>query len=101
MSQIVIIGQLDVHPEDAAAAAELMRVMMNASMQEPGCHHYSYSRDLAAAGRFQLSELWEGEEALGAHFKAEHLATYRAAMRDLRVLKRTVTRYDVTNVKHL
>jgi quinol monooxygenase YgiN len=101
MSQIVIIGQLDIHPEDAAAAAELMRVMMNASMKEQGCHHYSYSRDLATAVRFQLSELWEDEEALGAHFKAEHMAVYRAGMSKVRVLKRSVRRYEVGNSKDL
>jgi quinol monooxygenase YgiN len=95
MSQIVIIGQFDIHPEDASAA-ELMRVMMNETMKEHGCRHYSYSRDLSTANRFQLSELWENEEALAGHFRANHMATYRAGMAKLRVQKRTVRRYDAS-----
>lgn len=101
MSLIVIVGQFDIHPEDASAAAELMRVMMNETIKEQGCHHYAYSRDLSMPNRFQLSELWEDDAALTAHFRADHMATYRAGMSKLRVQKRTVKRYDVTNVKEL
>jgi len=101
MSLIVIIGQFDIHPEDVPAAAELMRVMMNETINEPGCHHYAYSSDLSAAHRFQLSELWEDDDALASHFRAGHMATYRAGMAKLRVQQRTVRRYDVTNAKDL
>jgi quinol monooxygenase YgiN len=101
MSLIVIVGQFDLHAEDAAAAAELMRVMMEATIKEPGCHHYTYSRDLSVAARFQLSELWEDDEALAAHFRAGHMATYRAGMAKLRVVKRTVRRYEVASVQDL
>ena len=101
MSLIVIVGQFDLHPEDAPASAELMRVMMEETIKEQGCRHYAYSRDLSVPNRFQLSELWEDDTALAAHFRAEHMATYRAGMGKLRVLKRTVTRYDVTNSEDL
>jgi quinol monooxygenase YgiN len=101
MSQIVILGQFDIHPEDATAAAGLMLAMMNATIQEQGCHHYAYSRDLSSPNRFQLSELWEDEAALALHFKAEHMATYRAGMSKLRVKARTVNRYEVTNSQSL
>jgi len=98
---IAIIGQVDVHPEDAASVAELMGVLMNQSMLEPGCHHYAYARDLTTPNRFQLSELWENEEALAAHFETAHLAAYRAAVRKLRVLARRVQRFDVSGARDL
>jgi len=101
MSLIVIIGQFDIHPEDVSAAAELMRVMANETVKEQGCHHYAYSRDLSTPDRFQLSELWEDDAALAAHFRSDHMAAYRAAIRELRVRTRTVKRYDVTNVTDL
>jgi quinol monooxygenase YgiN len=101
MSMIVVIGQFDIDPEDAEAAAELMRVMMNETIKEQGCHHYAYSRDLSTPNRFQLSELWEGDDALAAHFRADHMAKYRAGMSTLRVQRRTVKRYDVTKAKDL
>ena len=101
MSLIVIVGQFDIHPQDASAAAELMTVMMNETIKEQGCRHYAYSRDLSTPNRFQLSELWEDEDALAAHFRVDHMATYRAGMSKLRVQRRTVKRYDVTNAKDL
>ena len=101
MSRIVIMGQFDLHPEDVVAAAELMRVMMNETVQEQGCHHYAYSHDLSTPNRFQLSELWEDEATLAAHFRTDHMATYRAGMSKLRVQRRTVTRYGVTNAQEL
>jgi len=101
MSQIVIVGQFDIHPEDASAAAELMTVMMNETIKEHGCLHYAYARDLSTPNRFQLSELWQDEQALAAHFRADHMATYRAGIGKLRVQRRTVKRYDVTNAKDL
>lgn len=97
----MIMGQFDLHPEDAGAAAELMREMANATVKEPGCQHYSYARDVSTADRFQLRELWENEAALAAHFGTEHMATYRAGMRKLRVLTRTVRRYEVGSVQDL
>ena len=101
MSMIVVVGQFDIHPEDTQEAAELMRVMMNATIKEQGCQHYAYSRDLSTPNRFQLSELWEDDDALAAHFRADHMATYRAGISKLRVHTRTVKRYDVTNAKDL
>lgn len=101
MDLIVIIGQFEIHPDDAAAAAELMLVMMTKTREEQGCCHYAYSRDLSNSNRFELSELWEDENALAAHFRIDHMAEYRAGMSRLRVLSRTVKRYQVTNVTEL
>lgn len=98
---ITIIGEVDIHPQDAETAAELMRVMMTESMREKGCQHYTYARDLAVRDRFQLSEIWESEEALGAHFQSAHMATYRAGIGKLRVLTRKVQRFEVTWVSDL
>ena len=101
MTQIVIVGTFDIHPEDASAAAELMLVMMTETVKEQGCQHYAYSRDLSMPNRFQLSELWESDDALAAHFKTGHMATYRAGMSKLRVQLRTVQRFEVTNIQEL
>ena len=101
MNLIVIVGQFDLHPEDASAAAELMRVMMEETIKEPGCQHYAYSRDLSTPDSFQVSELWENEAALEAHFRADHMAVYRVGMSKLRVQRRTVKRYDATSMREL
>lgn len=101
MSQIVILGHFEIHPEDAAAAAELMAAMTEATVKEKGCLHYAYARHVSQSNRFELSELWESADALEAHFGTQHMADYRAGMKNLRVEKRAVTRYQVTNPSDL
>jgi quinol monooxygenase YgiN len=101
MSLIAIIGQFDVHAEDAAAAGDLMRTMMLETHKEKGCLHYAFSTDLATANRFQLSELWESEAALKAHFASAHMAAFRAGLAQLRIQQRTVRRYRATEAGDL
>ena len=74
-----------------------MRSMMDETQKESGCRHYAFSADLSAPSRFQLSELWENEEALDAHFRSPHMATFRAGLAQLRIQQRTVKRYDASN----
>jgi len=69
MPQIAIIGQFDLHPEDADAAAELMRVMMTETQKENGCHHYCLFTRSGYGARFQLSERWEDEAAWRRTFR--------------------------------
>lgn len=97
MSLIAIIGQFDAHPEDAGAVGELMRTMMIETQKEQGCLHYAFSTDLATPNRFQLGELWESDEALAAHFRSAHMASFRAGLAQLRIQQRSVTRYDASN----
>jgi quinol monooxygenase YgiN len=56
------------------------QVMMNETIKERGCHHYAYSQDLSTPDRFQLSELWESDDALAAHFRSDDMATYRTGI---------------------
>ncbi len=97
MSLITIIGQFDVHPEDASGVGSLMRTMMEETQKEPGCLHYAFATDLSTPNRFQLSELWENNEALDAHFRSQHMATFRGGLASLRIHHRTVRRYDASN----
>ncbi len=97
MTLVAVLGQIDLHPDDVIAAEELMRTMAIETSKEKGCIHYAYSRDLATANRFQLSELWESQEFLLAHLQEAHTLAYRAGIGKLRVLKRSVKRYDATN----
>jgi quinol monooxygenase YgiN len=101
MSLIAIIGQFDIHPEDAGTAEKLMRTMMIETQREAGCLHYAFSTDLATPNRFQLSELWESEAALEAHFQSPHMAKFRSGLAQIRVKQRTVKRYRATEAADL
>jgi quinol monooxygenase YgiN len=101
MNFVVVLGQIDLHPEDAAAAEELMRVMSLETRKEAGCIQYAYARDVATPHRFQLSELWQSEDDLAAHLRAAHTLTYRAGISKLRVLSRSVKKYAASNERAL
>jgi quinol monooxygenase YgiN len=98
---IVILGQIDVHPEDVKTAADLMRTMAAASSNEPGCLLYAYAADVSMPNRFQLSEWWQDDAALSSHFRTEHMAVYRSSLGKLRVQNRTVKRFEVASVTDL
>jgi quinol monooxygenase YgiN len=49
----------------------LMRRTMAASCLEKGCVLYRFTADLERSDRFILTELWENEEDLKAHFIGE------------------------------
>ena len=78
-----------------------MREMMSETQREPGCIHYAFSTDLSNPSRFQLSELWENDEALAAHFRTAHMAKFRAGLASQRIEKRAVKRYDASNPAEL
>lgn len=101
MEQIVIVGWFEAHPEDTEAIASLMKTMTEATVQEAGCEHYAFSRDLRQANRFQLSEIWESEAALKSHFETPHMASFRAGLANLRVEHRTVKRFRVKEAGNL
>lgn len=93
VSLIAIIGQFDIHAEDAAAAGDLMCTMMMETQKEKGCLHYAFSTDLARPNRFQLSEVWDSAASLEAHFQSAHMAAFRAGLAQLRIQQRAVQRY--------
>jgi len=98
---IVVLGQFEVHPEDAQDATNLMRTMAADTAKEPGCAHYAFAVDLCAPHRFQLSEWWHDDAALAAHFRTSHMATFRSAMAKLRVQRRVVKKFEVAGVEDL
>jgi quinol monooxygenase YgiN len=95
---LVIAGRIriDAANRDAAIAAALE--MMEATRKEHGCISYTFSADLADPGAFHVFEEWESPEALGAHFRAPHMAKFQAAVGGLGVREMKVQRYEVASV---
>jgi quinol monooxygenase YgiN len=95
MTGLVLFVTIDVHVDDIAAMSELARTMAAATRQEAGCVRYVFGHDIEHPGRFVLSEAWHDRAALDAHFATEHMATFRAGVRTLRVVSRMAIAYDV------
>ena len=98
---IIVLGQLDFHPEDFEAAKILAAAVMTETMKEDGCMHYAFAADLVHPNRLTLSELWRDGDALSAHFLTPHIQTFRTGMARLRVLKRLVQRHEVSATQDL
>lgn len=92
---LVVLGRIDVHPEDAGAAGALAAALAEETRKEPGCLQYAIGQDIAQPGRFWLSEKWRNAEALRAHFRTSYMAAFRAELRALRDVRVTASSYEV------
>lgn len=59
---------LDASPDEQENMAELARRTTAATQREKGCILYRFTTGLDHPNRFILTELWESEEHLKAHF---------------------------------
>jgi quinol monooxygenase YgiN len=91
---IVIEGTVRIPPENLEAARSVMEQMIRASCAEAGCIDYAYSVDVLDPGLIRVTERWESREALAAHFRTAHMATWRAFFPQLGITGRDLRLYD-------
>ena len=70
----------DAAPEAREEVLELTRRTMAETQREEGCVLYRFSTDVELPNRFVLTELWEGEEALKAHFAGQTFKRFFAEL---------------------
>jgi quinol monooxygenase YgiN len=92
---LIIAGTLRVPPEKLAAFKPHMEKMLLASRAEPGCITYSYAIDVQDSGLVRVFEAWRDQAAIDAHFKAPHLAEWRASWPKFGVSDRKLSLYEV------
>ena len=91
---VIIGGTVRVPPENLARLKPHMLAMLTASRDEDGCQVYSYGEDVAEPGLIRVFEVWRDQAAIEAHFKAPHMAAWRAAGAELGVSDRRLTLYE-------
>jgi quinol monooxygenase YgiN len=92
---VIIAGTVRVPPENLAALKPHQLAMLAASRAEDGCLTYSYGVDVGEPGLIRVFEVWRDQAALDAHFKAPHMATWRAACAEHGVSDRRLFAYEV------
>ena len=92
---IIIAGTVRVPPENLAALKPHQLAMLAASRAEDGCVTYSYGVDVAEPGLIRVFEVWRDQAAIDAHFKAEHMAVWRAACAEHGVSDRKLFAYEI------
>lgn len=75
---ILIEVIFDASPDERESVVELAGRTTAATQQEKGCILYRFTTDLDNPNRFILTELWESEEYLKAHFAGEAFKTFWA-----------------------
>lgn len=98
---IIVLGSI------RAAAAEIDRLndilveQMKATQAEDGCELYAFSRDVADPDLLHISERWRDGEALAAHGKSAHMATFNKQMAGAKVESISVIAYDASGARVL
>ncbi len=84
--------------EKVRTAAE---AQIAASRAEGGCIDYTYALDVLDPQIMRVLERWESWAALEAHFKEPHMATWRAALADVKFLDRSLRAHEVAETRDL
>ena len=98
---LIIAGTMRLPPQNLPALKTHMRVMLTASRAEDGCITYSYGEDVAEPGLIRVFEAWRDQAAIEAHFKAPHMAAWRAACAEQGVSDRRLFAYEVASERPL
>ena len=98
---IIIAGTVRVPPESIDGLKPHQEAMLAASRAEDGCLTYSYAVDVQDPGLIRVFEAWRDQAAIDAHFKAPHMATWRAANAELGVFERKLALYEVASERAL
>ena len=98
---IIIAGTVRVPPEKLAALKPHQLAMLAASRAEDGCLTYSYGVDVAEPGLIRVFEVWRDQAAIDAHFKAPHMALWRAACAEHGVSDRKLFAYETASERAL
>lgn len=94
---LIVIGEVKV--ESAAEVdkgRDAIATMMAASNAEPGCILYAFSQDLADPALIRITEKWESQDALTAHFNAPHIAAFMKAMGAAKIVSMDTKLYDAS-----
>lgn len=93
---VIIAGTMRLPPENLTALKPHMSTVLAASRAEDGCVTYSYAEDVAEPGLIRVYEVWRDQAAIEAHFKAPHMAPWRAACAEHGVSDRKLVAYETT-----
>ena len=98
---LLIAGTVRVPPENLERFRPPMLVMLTATRAEDGCLDYSYAEDVAEPVLIRVFEAWTGQDKLEDHFKAPHMAAWRASWPQFGVSDRKLFAYEVASQREV
>lgn len=76
---IHVMARINVKPEYATQARDILRTLVEASRKEAGCTTYELFQRPDAPHVFQTVEQWSDQESVDAHMKSAHVGAAIAA----------------------
>ncbi|HMN84542.1 MAG TPA: putative quinol monooxygenase [Bauldia sp.] len=98
---ILVTGHFQIAPEKIESLRPAARRMMEETAKEDGCILYAFAEDLARPGVVRIVERWRDWPSLEAHGKAPHMADWRAVLKEIGVLDRSVIAHEAASEKVL
>ncbi len=96
---IFVQGWIRVSKHDLDEIVPAASLMMIETVKEPGCLHYSFAKDVSDSGLVHISERWDSQDSLNAHFQTQHMSHFNAALSGLTIEAMDVRMYSGEEVK--
>jgi quinol monooxygenase YgiN len=98
---IIVAGTIRAPIDQLDGLKPHMAAMIAATRAEDGCIDYTYALDIADVGLIRVFEVWRDRDALDAHFKAAHMAAWRAVWPSFGVCDRRIVAYEIASEQPL
>ena len=92
---IVVIAEVRVGEGAVEAVRDAIATMETESRKESGCRTYAFSQDISDPTMVRITELWESEEDLKAHFGMPHMAAFGAALGSMDIRSMDVKAFEL------
>ncbi|MDJ0920261.1 MAG: antibiotic biosynthesis monooxygenase [Henriciella sp.] len=97
---IVVEGYVRMqHAGDFERVRGAATAQIEASRAEGGCIDYTYAIDVLDPHIMRVLERWDSWETLEAHFKMSHMEPWRAALKDVKFLERSLRAHEVRETR--
>ena len=77
---LIVAGEAVVEEGAVEQVRDALRTMEEETRKEPGCLSYAFALDINDPTMVRIIEHWESPDALSAHFKTPHMASFAAAL---------------------
>jgi len=95
---LIVAGSIITEPGERDVFLAAVQPMVTATLDEPGCHEYSFTPDQRDDNRIMLYELWDDQDALNGHFASAHMAEWRKVSETLKTVSADIKKYIISEV---
>jgi quinol monooxygenase YgiN len=95
---LVLVVSVETTRENIDGIREALETMQAASRAEAGCHDYTFCVELNDPDKLRITECWEDQTALEAHFATPHMAAFNEAMAQAGQRSIEISCYEATEI---